>query len=131
MAYRNIRTCKWCGENYQDQSIVSLAPTWLTPIRTVFHLLGIVSRRYKYCSNRCYSQDPRNTKQEIVKVSKQVKEQEYSQTVVSSKPPVENLANLEKHQNQINQLKQLKKLLDEGVITQSEFDEQKKKILAA
>jgi TM2 domain-containing membrane protein YozV len=51
---------------------------------------------------------------------------------VSNLTTVENenkISNKEQHQDKIEQLKDIKKLLDDGIITQIEFDEQKTKIL--
>lgn len=39
-------------------------------------------------------------------------------------------SNIKSHQDKISQLQQMKQLLDNGVLTQKEFDEQKSKILA-
>jgi len=55
----------------------------------------------------------------------------YGNTHSLPKPPpqLENV-DIKSHQDKINQLQQMKQLLDTGILTQEEFDEQKIKILA-
>ena len=56
----------------------------------------------------------------------------YGNTHSLPKPPpqLENV-NIKSHQDKIGQLQQMKQLLDTGILTQEEFDEQKSKILAS
>lgn len=129
-----IRTCKWCGDRYYDNSIVSSMPTWLSPIRSILNLIGVISNRYKYCSTRCYYHDPRNASKQVseVKESRETpKSKDTNSLNKTSRANQEPIVNLDIHRNQINQLKQLKQLLDEGVLTKNEFEHQKSKILSA
>ena len=126
-----IRTCKWCGDRYSDNTIVSAAPMWFSPIRTILNLTGVVSNRYKYCSTKCYYNDPRNASLQIEE-TKETKEknQKIDSSIENNNPKPNPISNLESHQNQINQLKHLKQLLDNRILTQNEFEQQKNKILS-
>ncbi len=53
-----------------------------------------------------------------------------TQSLPKPQPQLENF-NIKSHQDKISQLQQMKQLLDTGILTQEEFDEQKSKILAS
>ena len=128
-----IRTCKWCGDRYSDNTIVSAAPMWFSPIRTILNLTGVVSNRYKYCSTKCYYHDPRNASKQVEEVKeRKEKIQKFDNNMEKNNPAPNHdpVVNLETHQNQINHLRQLKQLLDEGILTQQEYEQQKSKVLS-
>jgi 2-polyprenyl-3-methyl-5-hydroxy-6-metoxy-1,4-benzoquinol methylase len=60
-----------------------------------------------------------------------LKDTHHHENVTNEKETVKNEVkqDLQIHQDKINQLQQLKQLLDDGILTQQEFDNQKSKIL--
>lgn len=51
------------------------------------------------------------------------------EVIETQKAPLPEITTNDSHQEKINQLKQLKELLDNGILTQEEFENQKNKIL--